>query len=68
MDMDVMLSLVNGVNGHKHKTEFDNGVLQVRHRDAGVKSGRCAVNGWCIWVRMFPKDTWALVAQLLLCR
>jgi hypothetical protein len=29
MDMDVMLSLVNGVNGHKHKTEFDNGVLQV---------------------------------------
>jgi hypothetical protein len=30
MDMDVMLSLINGVNGSKHKGEYDNGVVQVR--------------------------------------
>lgn len=30
MDMDVMLSLINGVNGAKHKGEYDNGVIQVR--------------------------------------
>lgn len=28
--MDVLLSIVNGVNGHKHKSEYDNGVIQVR--------------------------------------
>lgn len=30
LDMDVFLSLINGVNGHKSKTEYDNGVIQVR--------------------------------------
>jgi hypothetical protein len=33
LDMDVFLSLINGVNGHKGKGEYDNGVIQVRSGD-----------------------------------
>jgi hypothetical protein len=42
MDMDVMLSLVNGVNGHKHKTEFDNGVLQFYY-GAAAETDKAAI-------------------------
>jgi len=42
LDMDVMLSLVNGVNGHKHKTEFDNGVLQFYY-GAAAETDKAAI-------------------------
>lgn len=56
MDMDVMLSLVNGVNGHKHKTEFDNGVLQVSLRRARVGQDGCPVGGWCMRSFSIPRN------------
>jgi hypothetical protein len=47
MDMDVMLSLINGVNGSKHKGEYDNGVVQVRWQP--LQGGVCVCVCVCQW-------------------